>query len=178
MAFHPGPAVQREQGGKGPALLCLVNLVSLTDQGVKDRVQQGESSTMERKLKGKRKGGEAGVELSGRALCSHESSPGLNPSQHDYFESLLSVLQNLQLQLTTDLPSSLRDCHHFLVPITTCGYIAVGSSSLHPNRSLSSHRLPGGPIRPISWPHEIVQMPLHLRLRPSISFFSLKKFNH
>lgn len=79
LAFHPGPAVQREQGGKGPALLCLVNLVSLTDQGVKDRVQQGESSTMERKLKGKRQGGEAGVELSGRALCSHESSPGSIP---------------------------------------------------------------------------------------------------
>lgn len=29
LAFHPGPEVQREQGGKGPALLCLVNLVSL-----------------------------------------------------------------------------------------------------------------------------------------------------
>lgn len=78
------------------------------DQGVKDRVQQGESSTMERKLKGKRKGGEAGVELSGRARCSHESSPGLDPSQHDYFDSLLSVLRNLQLQLTTGLPSSLK----------------------------------------------------------------------
>lgn len=149
-----------------------------SDQGVKDRVQQGESSTMKRKLKPKRKGGEAGVELSGRARCSHKSSPGLNPSQHDYFESLLSVLWNLQLQLTTGLPSSLRDCHHFLVPITTCGYTAVGSSSLHSKRSLSSHRLPGGPIRPIRWPHEIIRMPLHLRLRPSISSFSLKKFNH